>query len=284
VVAGEVVELGCEAAVVAGELMDEQQRLALAGLLPVQPDAVVGGCQWHSYYRTAVAVPTDPSLRVERFDGGVVGLWLDRPEKRNALDRALVTALTHAVEDRAVRAFVLGSAAQGMFSAGADLGLADAERASVSELLYQLYRRMLASPAPIIAAVSGAAVGGGAQLALASDIRVGGPDARLRFVGPGHGLAIGSWGLPSLVGRGRAMELCLSMRAVDADEALALGLLDRVEEDPRAAAVALAASIVGLDAAAVGRVKAVVRTASGVLDALEEERRGNLDAWSGAMR
>jgi enoyl-CoA hydratase len=229
-------------------------------------------------------VPTDPGLRVERLDGGVVGLWLDRPAKRNALDRALVTALAHAVEDRAARAFVLGSAAQGMFSGGADLGLADAERASVSELLYQLYGRMLASPAPIIAAVSGAAVGGGAQLALASDIRIGGPDARLRFVGPGHGLAIGSWGLPSLVGRGRAMELCLSMRAVDADEALALGLLDRVEEDPRAAAVALAASIVGLDAAAVGRVKAVVRTASGVLDALEEERRGNLDAWSGAMR
>jgi enoyl-CoA hydratase len=250
----------------------------------VQPDAVVGGCEWHSYYRTAVAVPTDPGLRVERLDGGVVGLWLDRPAKRNALDRALVTALTHAVEDRAARAFVLGSAAQGMFSAGADLGLPDSERASVSDLLYQLYGRMLASPAPIIAVVGGAAVGGGAQLALASDIRIGGPDARLRFVGPGHGLAIGSWGLPSLVGRGRAMELCLSMRPIDAVEALELGLFDRLVDDPTAAAFALAASIARLDAAAVARVKAVVRTASGVLDALEQERRGNLDAWSGAVR
>ena len=88
----------------------------------------------------------------------------------------------------------------------ADLSLADDERAQVSDLLYRLYQRMLLSPAPVIAAVDGPAVGGGAQLALASDLRVGGAGARLRFVGPGHGLAVGSWGLPSLVGRGRGCE------------------------------------------------------------------------------
>jgi enoyl-CoA hydratase/carnithine racemase len=224
------------------------------------------------------------SLKLERRDDGVVGVWLDRPAKRNALDGGLVDALAEAFGDASeARAFVLGSSEPGAFSAGADLGLADDERAQVSDRLYRLYERMLRCPAPIVAAIGGAAVGGGAQLALASDLRVGGPDARLRFVGPGHGLAIGAWGLPSLVGRGRALELCLTMRPVGAEEALALGLLDRLEADPRAAALALAAGFAQLDAGAVGRIKAVARTASDLLGALEEERRGNLEAWSGAV-
>jgi enoyl-CoA hydratase len=230
-----------------------------------------------------VAVGSGSSLRVERRDDGVVGLWLDRPAKRNALHRELVTGLADAFGDPHARAFVLGSSEPGAFSAGADLDLADEERARVSDLLYRLYGRMLRSQAPIVAAVGGAAVGGGAQLALACDLRVGGPEARLRFVGPAHGLAIGAWGLPSLVGRGRAAELCLTMRPVDAPEALALGLLDRIEPEPRAAALELAAEFARLDPGAVARIKAVVRTASNVLDALEEERRGNLEAWSGAV-
>jgi enoyl-CoA hydratase/carnithine racemase len=223
------------------------------------------------------------SLKLERLRDGVMGVWLDRPAKRNALDRELVTALGETFGDGEARAFVLGSSEPGAFSAGADLSLADAERAQVSDLLYRLYESMLRCPAPIVAAVEGPAVGGGAQLALASDLRVGGPAARLRFVGPGHGLAIGAWGLPSLVGRGRALELCLTMRPVDADEALALGLLDRVEADPRAVALELAAGFAQLDAGAVRRIKGTVRTASDLLAALEEERRGNLAAWSGAV-
>ncbi len=220
---------------------------------------------------------------VDRRDDGVVGLWLDRPDMRNALHRPLVAALTEHFAERDVRAFVLGSHSPGAFSAGADLSLDDAERAEVSDLLYALYGTMLDSPAPIVATIDGPAVGGGAQLALASDIRIGGYRASLRFVGPGHGLAVGAWGLPSLVGRGRAVDLCLSMRTVAADEALALGLLDRVEADPFAAALALVAEIATLDAAAVARVKSVARTASGVLAALDEERTGNRASWSGSV-
>jgi enoyl-CoA hydratase/carnithine racemase len=226
---------------------------------------------------------SDSGLRIERFEDGVVGLWLDRPDRRNALHRPLVNALSEAFGDHDARAFVLGSSERGSFSGGADLSLEDGERAEVSDLLYLLYQRMLLSRAPIVAAVDGAAVGGGAQLALASDIRVGSPAASLRFVGPGHGLAIGCWGLPSLVGRGRASELCLTMRTVGAEEALALGLLDRLEADPRAAALELGAEFARLDEAAVARVKSVVRTASGVLGALEQERTGNLASWSGSV-
>lgn len=222
-------------------------------------------------------------MRVERREGGVVTLWLHRPDRRNAIHRAMVAELSEAFGDRSARAFVLGSSTRGSFCGGADLTLEDSERAEVSDQLYRLYQRMLLNPAPIVAAVDGAAVGGGAQLALASDVRIGSGSAQMRFVGPGHGLAIGSWGLPSLVGRGRAIELCLSMRPVGAAEALALGLLDRIDDDPAAAALALAESYAQLDPAAVARVKSVVRTASGVLAALEEERRGNLESWSGSV-
>jgi enoyl-CoA hydratase/carnithine racemase len=220
---------------------------------------------------------------VEHRGDGVVGLWLHRPEKRNALHRPLVTALAEQFSEPGARAFVLGSSAPGMFSGGADLTLDDAERAEVSDLLYRLYRTMLECPAPIVAAIDGPAVGGGAQLALASDLRIGGAGASLRFVGPAHGLAVGPWGLASLVGRGRAMELCLSMRTVAAEEALALGLLEQSAADPPAAALELAARIAALDPVAVARVKSVTRTASGVLAALEEERTGNLSTWSGSV-
>jgi enoyl-CoA hydratase len=223
-------------------------------------------------------------LRVERGDGGVVEVWLDRPSKRNALHREVVEALADVFALGGARAFVFGSYEPGsVFSAGADLTLTNAERAEVSDLLYRLYKRMLTTDAPIIAIVEGAAVGGGAQLALASDLRIGGAGATFRFVGPGHGLAVGAWGLPSLIGRSRALELCLTMRPVAAEEALELGILDRLEDDPRAAALALARDICALDADAVARLKSITTTTVGLIAALEEERRGNYETWSGSV-
>jgi enoyl-CoA hydratase/carnithine racemase len=219
-------------------------------------------------------------LRIERPGEGIVALWLDRPDKRNALDGDLVEALTRALSAESCRALVLGSSDPRSFCAGADLSLGDADRAQVSRRLYDLYELMVAFPAPIVAAVEGPAVGGGAQLAIASDLRVGGGRAMFRFPGPGHGLAVGAWGLPSLVGRGRALDLCLTGRDVGAEEAHAIGLLDRVEDDPRGAALELAASIASLDAAAVTRTKRIVRRSAA--DGLALEAAGNA-AWTGAI-
>lgn len=227
---------------------------------------------------------SDGGLIVDRPHEHVLALWLDRYERRNALDGPLVASLLAALGDETPRAVVLGSARPRCFCAGADLDLDDGERARVSDSLYELYARMLAFPAPIVAAVDGPAVGGGAQLAIAADLRVAGPGAVLRFVGPGHGLAVGAWGLPSLVGRGRAHDLCLTMRPVGADEALAIGLVDRVEDgDVNEAALALARGIAELDPQAARRVKRVVREATGAVAALETERRGNREAWSGSI-
>ena len=211
----------------------------------------------------------------------VLRLRLNRPDQLNAINMPLVRALNAAFDSVDARAVVLGSSSQA-FCSGADLDIEDEERARVSDLLYELYEKMVKLPVPIVVAVNGHVVGAGMQLAIAGDLRIAGPETKMRVAGPGHGLAVAAWGLPSLVGRGRALDLCLTMRAVGAEEALDIGLVDRVEQDPGEAAIGLASEFAGLDPAAVGRVKRVVIEASGYLDALREERSGNSAAWSGS--
>jgi enoyl-CoA hydratase len=220
-------------------------------------------------------------LLTDRPAKDVLRLRLNRPDQLNAINMPLVRALNAAFDSVDARAVVLGSSSQA-FCSGADLDIEDEERARVSDLLYELYEKMVKLPVPIVVAVNGHAVGAGMQLAIAGDLRIAGPETKMRVAGPGHGLAVAAWGLPSLVGRGRALDLCLTMRAVGAEEALDIGLVDRVEQDPGEAAIGLASEFAGLDPAAVGRVKRVVIEASGYLDALREERSGNSAAWSGS--
>jgi len=223
------------------------------------------------------------SLRRDRPAPGVLRLRLDRPERRNALDRPLAEALLDAFAAPEEPVVVLGSTAPEAFCAGADLRLEDAERAALSDLLYELYGRMTSSPAIVVAALDGPAVGGGAQLAIAADLRVASPTARIRLAGPGHGLAVAAWALPSLVGRGRAMDLCLTMRPVDAEEALRIGLVDRVAADAGEAALELATELAALDPAAAARVKRVAWASARAFAALDVERTENRAAWSGSM-
>jgi enoyl-CoA hydratase len=222
-------------------------------------------------------------LRCDRPAPGVLRLRLDRPERRNALDRALLDALLEAFAAPDEPVVVLGSTSSAAFCAGADLSLEDEERAEVSDLLYELYGRMTACDAIVVAALDGPAVGGGAHLAIAADLRVASAGARIQLAGPGHGLAVAAWGLPSLVGRGRAMDLCLTMRSVDVREAHAIGLVDRVVQDAGAAALELAGELAALDPPAAARVKHVAWAAARALEALESERSGNRASWSGSM-
>lgn len=222
-------------------------------------------------------------VRVDRPAPRVLRICLHRPEKRNALDSGVVGRLLEVIAEAGDDIVVLTSTDADCFCAGVDLTLNDGERALVSDRLYELYGCIVRLRQPVIVAVGGKAIGGGAQLAVAGDFRVGSRSTLFRFVGPGHGLAVGGWALPSLVGRGRALDLALTMRWVGAQEALRIGLLDRVDAAPEAVATELAASLCELDSDAVARSKATVHRATGLLSALDSERAGNR-SWSGSLQ
>jgi enoyl-CoA hydratase len=233
---------------------------------------------------TAPAAAEAAGVLVDWPASGIVRLLLHRPERRNAIDERVLAGLNLGLDmAENARVVIVGSAVPGIFCSGADLTISEASRARVSDGLYVLYRRMTLHPAVVIAVLDGPAVGGGAQLAVAADMRIAQPSAWIRFVGPEHGLAAGAWALPSLVGRGHAIDLCLSGRPVAASEAAAIGLVDRLADDAMAESLALAAVVSGSNAGACRRVKAIVRRASNVLDALAEEAEGNR-GWAGRVR
>jgi enoyl-CoA hydratase/carnithine racemase len=210
----------------------------------------------------------------------VMLIELNRPQRHNALDAEMVSRLTAAFNEPGARAVILTSSHADTFCSGADLSVSNDERVVVSERLYGLYETMVRLPIPIIAAIGGHAIGGGAQLAIACDLRIASPHASFRFLGVGHGLVVGAWALPRLVGAGRAFELCATMRPVAADEAARVGLVNLVADDPAAAAMQLAAQLVEFDAGALARIKEVIAI-DDRLDALSHERTGNQATWDG---
>jgi enoyl-CoA hydratase len=221
-----------------------------------------------------------PHVVVERAPAGYLRLLISRPDRRNALDADMVRALMDAFRAEPSALVVLGSTDPSVFCAGADLAISDAQRSETSDLLYECYEVMITRPGPVIAVIRGPAVGGGAQLATAADLRIAGPAARLRWAGPpGRDLSVGAWLLPDLVGRGAAMELTLTGRWVDAADALRLGLLHRVDDDPEQAAASLAETLLTRGAGALASVKTVT-SAGDLLGRLHAERDANRAAWT----
>jgi methylglutaconyl-CoA hydratase len=177
------------------------------------------------------------------LDGGVLTLTLDRPEKRNALSAALIDAL-HAALDRAdldaeVRVVLLTSAGKD-FCAGADLDelLASAEASAEANeaaalRLGGLFSRLRALPKPVLAAVRGRALAGGAGLMTACDIVLAGAGAQVGYpeVLRGFVPAMVMTMLRRLVGEKAALDLVLTGRTLGAAEALAAGLVSRVVPD-----------------------------------------------------
>jgi enoyl-CoA hydratase/carnithine racemase len=226
---------------------------------------------------------TPSCLRPERSPHGFRRLLLACPQRHNALNADLARALRDALAVDPAEVVVLGSTGGRAFCSGADLDIGEAERAEVSALVYETLEIMITRPGPVIAAVSGPAGAGGAQLAAAADLRIAGPAARFRWVGPpGRGLAVGAWVLTDLVGRGRAVELAMTGRWVDAAEALALGLVNRVEPDPLPAAEQLAAGLAAGSPGSLAGVK-MITAAGGLLDRLHAEQEANRAAWAAAL-
>lgn len=193
-------------------------------------------------------------VEIER-DGTIAVLRLNRPEVLNAVDQAMWTALLDALrtvaEEASVRVCLLTGNGRG-FCSGADLAETawrgespNQSRARINGHNQQVAREMFGLPVPVIACINGYALGGGLEIALAADIRIasrtakmGFPEAAIgRFVTGGASLL-----LPRTVGLSRAKRLLYTSEHIDAEHALAIGLVDEVTEPedlmPRARALA----------------------------------------------
>jgi enoyl-CoA hydratase/carnithine racemase len=230
-------------------------------------------------------------LRTERT--GPFAVWtIDRPGAKNALDEKTLAALTAAAVgarvDPDLRAIILTGAGDAFVSGGDLRELRDknsaAEAESFAESGSLLCTAIEGLGVPVIAAIQGAAFGGGAELALACDLRVGDPTARISFKQVRMGVTTG-WGtigrLTAAVGRSTAARLLFTAQDIPADAALAMGLLDAVSAPGGAVELALAwgADIARGSPAAVAEMKAILRAARPDVTALERERF--VATWTG---
>jgi len=177
-------------------------------------------------------------VRLDR-DDAVAVLTIDRPEARNAIARATMQELAAALDEVAgspARVLVVTGAGDRVFVAGGDLKELAAIRtledaAAMAATMRSVLDRLATLPVPVVAAVNGDAYGGGAEVAVACDIRIAADDVRCAF----NQVALGimpAWGgierLTALLGRGRALALMTTGRVLDAESALAQGLFDEV--------------------------------------------------------
>jgi len=223
------------------------------------------------------------SYRVE--ESGVALLRLERPEARNAINSPMLAELlghlASARDDDAVRVLAISSADPLGLSAGADVReeLDEAGKVNRMQLFADLYDGIIAFPKPTIAACHGDVVGGGAEIAVACDMRVGGSNLRMRFPGAALGVPVGPARLVTLCGLATAKYLLLSSRTVGADEALRLGLVSRVA--PAAAtedaALELAAAVAAHPPEAVARLKRMLHEWDDVEGRSKVEGVGQVD-------
>ena len=242
----------------------------------------------HDVRRQPNAV-SQPPLLVSSSDA-VATLTLNRPDSKNALNRELVVALGDALQslaqEPAVRAVVLVGAGES-FCSGADLKSAmsetDVDMAQRLDEFHVLIRAIVSAPKPFVAAMDGPAVGFGADLALACDLRVMSTRAYLqeKFVKiglmPDGG---GTFWLPRLVGLGRAMEMLLLGSKIEAELALSLGLTNRVvaPDSVLSTAQALASELAKGPPLALEQIRHSVRESfrGSIEDALTREKSGQL--------
>ncbi|MBI4528679.1 MAG: enoyl-CoA hydratase/isomerase family protein [Deltaproteobacteria bacterium] len=175
----------------------------------------------------------------------VAYVTMNRPEAMNALNRKMTEEIIEACEEISarddIRAAIITGAGSKAFSAGLDLKERAAEEVSIvarrqarhAPKITAHHQAIASVKKPVIAAVNGYAVGGGLEIALACDIRIGSTQARLGLTEVRRGMIPGAGGtqrLPRIIGRALALEMVLTGRVIDADEALKIGLLSRVVE------------------------------------------------------
>jgi enoyl-CoA hydratase/carnithine racemase len=226
------------------------------------------------------------ALTTYAIDGnGVALLRLDRPEARNAINTVmleeLIAHLDAARSDEALRVLVLSSTDHMGLSAGADVR-EDLDREGAirrMQLFADLYDALTGFPRPTIAACHGACVGGGAEIAVACDLRVGGSNMRLRFPGAGLGVPVGPARLVTLCGLSVAKYLLLTSKEIAVDEALRWGIVHKVAPAPRTEEVALqlATQIADHPPESVSRIKAMLHAWDGVEERSRAEGKGQVE-------
>lgn len=223
------------------------------------------------------------TLRIEERGDRIIAT-LDRPEKRNAIDQETIDALHElcAALEATPRMLILTGSA-GVFAAGADIAqlrerTAEDARKGINAMAFVRIREL---PMPVIAAIDGYALGGGAELAYAADIRIATPS--LRIGNPETGLGIiaaagATWRLPEIVGEARASELLLTGRSLDAEEALRWGLVSSLHpaDELLAAAHGIADRIAANDPLATQHTKRALRTPRAQHPAVELELQAEL--------
>lgn len=176
--------------------------------------------------------------------GSVAVLAMQRPSARNAMNSAMLIALADAIDEAAGDPTVAGLLLTGgdeVFSAGADVKEPmDDDGRRRMELFTQVYESLTLFPLPTAAAICGPAVGGGAEAAIACDLRVADRSARFRFPGAVFGIPVGTSRTIGQVGLGIAKDWVLSSRDVTVEEAHAAGLVQRLVPEGAAFDAALA--------------------------------------------
>jgi enoyl-CoA hydratase/carnithine racemase len=216
---------------------------------------------------------------------GIALLRLEREKARNAINtqmlEEMLVHLDRAREDREARVLVISSNDHLGLSAGADVReeLDEQGRVHRMELFARLYDELTSFPKPTVAACHGSVVGGGAEIAVACDLRVGGSNLRIRFPGAELGVPVGPARLVTLCGLATAKYLLLTSRNVGADEALRMGLVHRIA--PAAAtedaALGLAAEVAAHPPEAVARIKRMLHRWDGVVERSADEGRGQVE-------
>ena len=219
-------------------------------------------------------------------ENGVGLLRLEREEARNAMNTQMLEEMLGHLRggrgDEAVRVVVISSNDHLGLSAGADVReeLTDDEaRVHRMQLFADLYDEIVSYPKPTVAACHGSVVGGGAEVAVACDLRVAGGNLRMKFPGAELGVPVGPARLVTLCGLSTAKYLLLTSRNVSADEALRMNLVHRVAPAARTeeAALELAAEVASHPSESVARIKQMLHGWDGIVDRSADEGRGQVE-------
>jgi len=218
-------------------------------------------------------------------DRGVARIQFDRPNSLNAINvemlDELLVHLAAARDDDAARALVFSSTDHMAFSAGADLkeDLDDEGKVHRMQLFADLYDGVVQFPKPTIAACHGYTVGGGAEVAISCDIRIGGSNLQMRFPGAALGVPVGPARLVSLCGLSTAKYLLLSSNVIKVEDAFRMNLVNQISPGAatESAALELGARIASYDPESVANIKRMLHGWDDIEGRSADEGRGQVE-------